>query len=43
MQQVTNKECHFHATVCEPEGASCYVVDIIVGFDGKYDTKLIED
>lgn len=40
--KVTNKECHFHATVCEPEGASCYVVDIIVGFDGKYDTKLIE-
>ena len=40
--RVTAKECHFHATICEPEGARCYVADIIVGLDGHYTTKLLE-
>lgn len=37
-----NSKTIFHATVCEPEGARCYVVDLLVGFDGKLSTELAE-
>jgi hypothetical protein len=40
--RVATKECHFQATICEPEGARCYVVDIAAGTDGKYTTQLID-
>lgn len=32
----------FHATVCEPEGARCYVVDLHVSFEGQLDIELVE-
>lgn len=40
--RVTNKDCHFHATICEPEGARCYVADICVDLNGHYTTQLLE-
>jgi hypothetical protein len=40
--RVATKECHFQATICEPEGARSYVVDIAAGTDGKYTTQLID-
>lgn len=33
---------HFDATVCRPDGASCYRVENIVTLDGRMNTKLIE-
>lgn len=33
---------HFDATVCRPDGASCYRVENIVSLDGRLNTKLIE-
>ena len=33
---------HFNATLCTPNAASCYLVEIIISFKGKYETKLIE-
>lgn len=40
--KVTNKGCHFLATICEPEGARCYVVNILAGYDGQYHMELTE-
>ena len=34
--------CHFYATLCEPEGARCYVVDIVIGYDGSKNMKLVD-
>ena len=34
---------HFFATVCEPDGSSCYLVDNIVSPEGKLSTKLVEE
>ncbi len=33
--------CHFNATVCIPDDASCYMVDICAGYDGKPTMELI--
>lgn len=33
---------HFHATLCIPDGASCYLVDTLIGFDGKMSMKVLE-
>jgi len=33
--------CHFHATLCHPDGASCYVVNILVGYDGSHSLNLL--
>lgn len=33
---------HFHTKVCIPDGASCYLLDTIISFDGKMDMKVIE-
>ena len=33
---------HFVATICIPDGASCYKAENIVSFDGRLTTKLIE-
>ena len=33
---------HFHATLCIPDGASCYLVETLVGLDGKVEMKLLE-
>ena len=34
--------CHFNATLCIPDGASCYLVDIFIGKDGQITMKLLE-
>ena len=34
--------CHFNATLCIPDGASCYLVDILIGKDGNMSMKLLE-
>ena len=34
--------CHFNATVCIPDDASCYMVNICVGYDGKPTMELLE-
>ena len=33
---------HFVATICIPDGASCYKAENIISFDGQLKTKLIE-
>ena len=33
---------HFNATLCIPDGASCYLVDNLIGFDGKMSMKVLE-
>lgn len=33
---------HFNATLCIPDGASCYLVETLVGFDGKTSMKVLE-
>lgn len=34
---------HFVATVCVPDGASCYKVENVISFDGKLSTILVEN
>ena len=34
--------CHFKATVCIPDDASCYMVGICVGYNGKVKMELLE-
>lgn len=36
------KGFHFNTSICIPDGASCYLVEVIVGRDGKTSTKLLE-
>jgi hypothetical protein len=36
------KRTTFRATLCEPEGAKCYVVDLHVSLDGQLSTELAE-
>ena len=33
---------HFNATLCVPDGASCYLVETLIGFDGQMSMKLLE-
>lgn len=33
---------YFLATLCVPDGASCYLVETFIGFDGQMSTKLLE-
>ena len=33
---------HFNATICIPDGASCYLVETLVGFKGELTMKLLE-
>ena len=33
---------HFNATLCIPDGASCYLVETLIGFDGQVEMKLLE-
>ena len=34
--------CHFNATLCIPDGTSCYLVENIISFDGQLSMKLLE-
>jgi hypothetical protein len=34
--------CHFNATLCIPDGASCYLVDVLIAKDGKLSMTLLE-
>jgi len=40
--RLVKEGCHFYATLCEPEGARCYVVDIVIGYDGSKNMKLVD-
>ena len=33
---------HFNATLCIPDGASCYMIDNVISRDGKLKTQLLE-
>ena len=33
---------HFNATLCMPDGASCYLVESLISYEGKMTMKLIE-
>ena len=33
---------HFNATICIPDGASCYMVETLIDFSGKMTMKLLE-
>lgn len=33
---------HFNATLCIPDGASCYLIETLIGFDGEINYKLLE-
>ena len=39
---VDNRGLRFVATICIPDGASCYKAEHIISFDGRLSTKLIE-
>lgn len=41
-QNTDDHGLHFHATLCTPNAASCYLVEIVISFKGKYNMKLIE-
>ena len=36
------KGFHFNATICIPDGASCYMVDTCIGLNGQLSLKLLE-
>ena len=36
------KGFHFNTSLCIPDGASCYLVEVIVGLDGTTSTQLLE-
>lgn len=40
--KVDSNGFHFNATVCIPDDASCYMICILVDFNGKVTTELIE-
>ena len=40
--KVDSKGFHFDTTVCIPDGASCYMFDVTIGFGGKAVIRLIE-
>jgi hypothetical protein len=33
---------HFNATLCIPDGASCYLVESLIDYHGKMAMKLVE-
>ena len=33
---------HFNATLCIPDGASCYLVETLISYEGKVSMKLVE-
>ncbi|MCR4602626.1 MAG: DUF4738 domain-containing protein [Prevotella sp.] len=33
---------HFYATVCIPDGEQCYMIEILIGFNGQQSLKLME-
>ena len=33
---------HFDATVCIPDGESCYMIETLISFDGQLTMKLLE-
>lgn len=33
---------HFNATLCIPDGSSCYLVEVLIGFEGQLTMKLME-
>ena len=39
---IDGRGVHFDATLCIPDGASCYMVETLIGFDGKMTMKLLE-
>ena len=40
--KVDSKGFHFDTTVCIPDGASCYMFDVTIGFGGKSVIQLLE-
>ena len=40
--RVDEQGFHFDATVCHPDGASCYRIDNMISKDGRMNTKLVE-
>ncbi len=40
--EVDAKGFHFDATVCIPDGESCYMIEALVSFTGELTTKLVE-
>lgn len=43
LRHVDSKGFHFHATLCIPDGASCYQVETIISHTGKMSMHLLED
>lgn len=39
---VTSDGFHFHASLCMPDAASCYVVDTRISFDGEMEMELVD-
>lgn len=39
---VDSKGFHFNTIVCIPDGASCYMLDTVIGFEGQMSMELIE-
>lgn len=39
---VDREGCHFNVTLCQPDGASCYVISLIIDKQGNLEKKLLE-
>lgn len=40
--RVDTRGFYFNATICIPDGASCYLVETLIGFNGEVSMKLLE-
>jgi len=40
--RIDSQGFHFVATICIPDGASCYLVETLISFDGELSMKLLE-
>ena len=41
-ERIDARGCHFNATLCIPDGANCYMVDVLIGKDGQMSMDLLE-
>jgi hypothetical protein len=39
---IDSRGVHFNANICVPDGASCYLVETLIGFDGQLTKTLLE-
>jgi len=40
--KIDNKGLHFNATLCIPDGASCYLIETLISYKGEVTMKTLE-